>query len=102
MFTHAFDVHLDGSLTNHRFFACMSSPEESVLDGMKVDVQRRIFCMGPGGSWVFSPTGKHLGTIGTPEIPADCALAARVKVPEIRVLYDRTSTPLSTMNGRSP
>ena len=64
----------------------MSSPEESVLAGMKVDVQGRIFCMGPGGRWVFSPTGKYLGTIGAPEIPANCALAARVKVSEIRVL----------------
>jgi sugar lactone lactonase YvrE len=89
MSTHAFDVHLDGSLTNHCFFACMPSPEESVLDGMKVDVQGRILCMGPGGSWVVSPTGKHLGTIGAPQIPANCALAARVKAPEIRVLYDQ-------------
>jgi gluconolactonase len=49
MFIHAFDVQADGSLTNHRSFASMSSPEEGVPDGMKVDVEGHIFCTGPGG-----------------------------------------------------
>jgi hypothetical protein len=38
MFIHAFNVHPEGSLTNHLFFARMSSPEESVPDGMKIGV----------------------------------------------------------------
>ena len=28
---------------------------------------------GPGGVWVLSPTGTHLGTIAPPETPANCA-----------------------------
>jgi gluconolactonase len=27
---------------------------------------------GPGDVWVFSPDGKHLGTIRPPETPANC------------------------------
>ena len=34
---------------------------------MKVDVQGNVYSTGPGGIWIFSPEGKHLGTIGTPE-----------------------------------
>lgn len=40
---------------------------------MKVDVQGRIFCTGPGGIWVFDSDANHLGTIVTPETPANCA-----------------------------
>jgi gluconolactonase len=36
-------------------------------DGMKVDVRGNIYSTGPGGVWIFSPEGKHLGTIRTPE-----------------------------------
>ena len=35
---------LTASLTNHRSFASLSSPKESVPNGMKVDVQGRVFC----------------------------------------------------------
>jgi gluconolactonase len=72
MFIHAFDVRL----TKHSAFASLSSPEESVPDGMKVDVQRRVVCTGPGGTWVFGPTGEHLGTIRTTEIPTNCAFGS--------------------------
>jgi SMP-30/Gluconolactonase/LRE-like region len=33
MFIHAFDVHPDGSLSNHRFFASMSSPYNGASHG---------------------------------------------------------------------
>ncbi|MGH9403686.1 MAG: SMP-30/gluconolactonase/LRE family protein, partial [Terriglobia bacterium] len=36
-------------------------------DGMKVDVKGNIYSAGPGGVWIFSPQGKHLGTIHPPE-----------------------------------
>jgi gluconolactonase len=28
---------------------------------------------GPGGVWIISPDGKHLGTIAGPELPANMA-----------------------------
>ena len=42
-------------------------------DGMKVDVDGNIWATGPGGVLVFSPAGKHLGTILTGQRTANCA-----------------------------
>ena len=72
-FIRAFDVAADGSLSNNRIFATMYSAEDGVPDGMKVDVEGRVYCTGPGGCWVFDAEGNHLGTIQLPEIPANCA-----------------------------
>jgi gluconolactonase len=41
-------------------------------DGLKVDAKGNVYATGPGGIWVFSPAGKHLGTIKPPETPANC------------------------------
>jgi gluconolactonase len=42
-------------------------------DGMKVDTQGNIYASGPGGVWVISPSGKHLGTILTDKNTANLA-----------------------------
>jgi gluconolactonase len=42
-------------------------------DGMKVRSDGIIFSAGPGGVWVFSPDGKHLGTIKTGSATSNCA-----------------------------
>jgi gluconolactonase len=69
----AYDVEADGSVSNGRVFADVSAEKETdVPDGMKVDVQGNIYAAGPGGLWVFSADGKHLGTIKTPEPPSNC------------------------------
>ena len=69
----AFDVAADGSLSNNRVFADLSSAEHGVPDGMKVDVKGRVYCTGPEGCWVFDSEGNHLGLIRLPELPANCA-----------------------------
>lgn len=69
-----YDVAEDGTVRNGRVFADVdSSHEPGVPDGLKIDVQGNIYAAGPGGVWVYSPEGKHLGTIRTPENPANCA-----------------------------
>ena len=74
MHIRAFEVQSDGSVTNGRVFADMSSDEpDGVPDGMKVDVDGRVYCTGPGGCWVFDHEGDRLGIIRLPEIPANCA-----------------------------
>jgi len=40
-------------------------------DGMKVDLKGNIYSPGPGGIWIMSPKGKHLGTILVPNHPAN-------------------------------
>jgi len=68
-----FDVLTTGSLSNGRIFHDMNVAEAGSPDGMKVDLQERVYCAGPGGVWVFDEEGVHLGTIVTPEKPANCA-----------------------------
>jgi gluconolactonase len=68
-----YDVQADGSVSNGKVFADVTAEkEEGVPDGMKVDSQGNIWSSGPAGIWVFSPDGKHMGTLKTPEIPANC------------------------------
>ena len=65
-----FDVGSDGSLSNGRmFFEGIGSGviAEGIPDGMKSDEQGNIWVTGPGGVWVISSDGEHLGTVGLPE-----------------------------------
>ena len=68
-----FDVRPDGSLSDGRIFATLAVGSPGPPDGMKLDAAGRVFCTGPKGIWVFDPSGEHLGTIETPEPPANCA-----------------------------
>ncbi|CAN0606033.1 unnamed protein product, partial [Ectocarpus sp. 12 AP-2014] len=62
-----FDVDDDGNLTGGNVWATIYGEGEGVPDGMKVDLNNRIFCNGPGGVHVLSPNGQFLGKIATPE-----------------------------------
>ncbi|MDJ0693312.1 SMP-30/gluconolactonase/LRE family protein [Mastigocoleus sp. MO_188.B34] len=69
-----FDVKPDGTLTNGSIFAQQKDKtKEGVPDGMKVDIKGNVYSTGPGGVWVFSPTGELLGVIEVPEPPANLA-----------------------------
>lgn len=48
------------------FFDMTNAPGEDAIDGVKVDRQGNVYVSGPGGLWVLSPQGRHLGTIVTP------------------------------------
>jgi gluconolactonase len=64
----------DGTLTNRIvFFDATKEPGEDAWDGLKVDVQGNVYASGPGGLWIISPEGKHLGTIVGPEHPHNLA-----------------------------
>jgi len=69
----AYDIADNGAVSNGRLFADVTAEKDAgVPDGMKVDSKGNIWASGPAGIWVFSPAGKHLGTIKMPEIPANC------------------------------
>src|SRR5262249_25547863 len=58
----------DGTLANGKlFFDMTGAPGEDALDGMKVDRQGNLYVSGPGGLWLISAEGKHLGTIIFPK-----------------------------------
>jgi len=68
-----YDVAEDGTASNGRvFFDVTAEKEDGLPDGMKIDSLGNVYGSGPGGVWVFSPEGKHLGTIKPPETPANC------------------------------
>ena len=69
-----YDVAVDSSLANGRvFFDMTGAPGDEALDGMKVDQRGNLHVSGPGGLWIISPEAVHLGTIKTPELPANFA-----------------------------
>jgi len=72
----AFDVNQDGTIANSRVFFDMKSfmkPENKGLpDGLKLDKQGNLFATGPGGVFVLTAKGQHLGTIKTGEATANC------------------------------
>ena len=68
-----FEVQSDSTIANGTvFYDATQETEEGSPDGMKVDKNGNLYCTGPGGVWIFSPEGKHLGTIKPPENPANC------------------------------
>jgi gluconolactonase len=62
-----YQVLKDGTLGKGEvFFDATSDPRPGWPDGMKVDQAGNLYSTGPGGIWIFSPSGKHLGTILLP------------------------------------
>src|SRR5882724_10867158 len=57
-------VQPDGSVTEGSVFLDPSSdPAKGVPDGLRLDKNGNIYSSGPGGVWIISPEGKHLGTV---------------------------------------
>ncbi len=55
------------------FFDLTKAPGEEAIDGVKTDAAGNVYISGPGGIWIVSPEGRHLGTISGPELPANMA-----------------------------
>ncbi|MEQ1947025.1 MAG: SMP-30/gluconolactonase/LRE family protein [Bryobacteraceae bacterium] len=69
-----YDVQADDTIANGRVFIDVSADKAAGnLDGMKVDVRGNLYTTGPGGVWIISPAGKHLGTILLPETGTNMA-----------------------------
>lgn len=63
-----YDVLADDTVANGRLLIDMSGrKEEGTTDGIRTDSLGNIYNTGPGGLWIISPEGKHIGTIRTPE-----------------------------------
>ena len=69
-----YPVNADATLgKGELFYDLTTSGAEDAIDGIKVDRAGNVFVSGPGGLWIFSPTGKHLGTLRGPEHPHNMA-----------------------------
>lgn len=77
-FIKAYALKADGSVASSRVFFDASelmarTKRRGGFDGMKVDSRGNIWATGPGGVLIFSPDGKHLGTLLTGQPTANCA-----------------------------
>jgi gluconolactonase len=94
-----FDVKSDGSLGAGKvFYDVTTQKEDGLPDGMKIDTKGYLYCTGPGGIWVFSPEGKHLGSIQPPETPANCSFGDE----DGRTLYITARTGLYRVIVNNP
>jgi gluconolactonase len=99
-YIHAFELDAAGTVVRRRIFAEMASDDDKngVPDGMKVDVEGRLFCTGPGGTWVFAPDGTRLGIVRTPEVPANICFGG----PDLRTLFLTARTSVYTLRVHVP
>lgn len=71
-----YDVTPESTLENGRVFCDATDligKEKGAPDGLKVDGRGNLFATGPGGVWIISPEGEHLGTIKTGKATSNCA-----------------------------
>jgi gluconolactonase len=94
-----YTVQRDGTLTDAKlFFDAGAYAHHGAPDGMKVDQEGNVYSAGPGGVWIFSPDGKHLGTIAMPEPVGNLAWGA----PDHKTLYIAASTSIYRISLKIP
>ncbi|MFN8221621.1 MAG: SMP-30/gluconolactonase/LRE family protein [Gaiellales bacterium] len=99
-----FDVAPDGSLGTARLLADnigTGVPGSGNVDGMECDELGNVWVTGPGGIWVLTPAGDHLGTVATPEVCGSHCWGGA----DLRTLFLMTSTSVHmvrTLVGPAP
>ena len=95
-YVNRYEVRADGTLAGGTLFIDMrKETERGVTDGLRVDTKGNLYETAPGGVWIISPEGKHLGTIRAPEQATNVGfgdadkktlyIAARTGIYKIRV-----------------
>ena len=93
-----FGIGADGALSGGEVMFAMPGPavySAGVPDGMKLDAEGNLWCTGPGGVWVVSPDGEHLGTINSAEVVGNLCWGG-----DFHTLYLCTSTTVHTVPTR--
>jgi gluconolactonase len=97
-----FTVQPDGRATDGRMWVDMTvdatPPPRGIPDGMKVDSKGNVWDGGPGGLWILSPEGKHLGTVSTPDQISNMAFGD----PDGKTLFLTLHTALYRLRTKVP
>ncbi|HTT05243.1 MAG TPA: SMP-30/gluconolactonase/LRE family protein [Steroidobacteraceae bacterium] len=102
-----YEVQPDDTVTHGTMLIDMHEDKApGITDGMRVDARGNIWSSGPGGIWVISPQGRHLGTILLPQTAANVSfgdpdwkslyVAARGTIYRIRTLSVGQPCPTCT------
>jgi gluconolactonase len=94
----AFDVGIDGPLSNGAVWAEVKGTGNGAPDGMKIDRDGNLYCCGPGGLHVFSPDARSLGVIGVPEVVANFAWGGD----DLLSIFLTASTSLYRVRTKTP
>jgi gluconolactonase len=79
-----YELNEDGSVRKKAiFFDASSFIGVGYMDGIEIDSRGNVYATAPGGIWVFSAEGKHLGTIPSPEIASNLAWGGK----DFKTLY---------------
>jgi gluconolactonase len=69
-----YELDSSGAVTDRRVLFDMTGADgDDAIDGLKVDQAGNLYVCGPGGIWVLSADGHHLGTLRLPESPHNLA-----------------------------
>ena len=92
-------VQPDGSVSDGGVFLDPSSDKApGGPDGIRVDEKGNVYGSGPGGVWIISRAGKHLGTIKVPEIVSNVAWGDE----DHKTLYITASTSIYRIRLKIP
>ena len=94
-----YDVQPDDTLRNGRVFIDMSDQKApGAPNQVAVDREGNVYSGGPGGLWIMSPQGKHLGTIPLPAVAAGLVFGGA----DLKTLYILDSRNLLQLRVKVP
>jgi len=86
-----YPVQKDGSVSDGALFCDPSGDTaDGGPDGIRVDQKGNLYGSGPGGVWIISPEGKHIGTVKIPERVSNVAWGDK----DGKTLYITASTSI--------
>jgi gluconolactonase len=96
-YLHALTIDAAGAMVARSIFADMNAgTEPGIPDGVKVDVEGRVYCTGSGGIWVFDPAGQKIGVIRFPERAVNFAFGG----PDLKTLFCCTESSVYSVRVR--
>ena len=98
-YIHAIEVDAAGRMVRRRIFADLNADDPvGGPDGLKVDSLGRVYCTGPGGIWVCTSEGKHIGIIRFPEQPINFTFGGA----DLKTMFCCAHTSIYTLRMKTP